>query len=196
MSLNSGPYLTARQGTAICAAVGLAAACFLLAPRVEAQPAAASAEKKPAAVAPAPAAEPTPSHLAAARELVVASGMSRSFDAVIPELASQLTATYTQTRPELAPDLKSVLKEIQPDFAKATDEMVDKAAHIFAQLLTEPEIKAAVTFFTSPAGKKYVQSQPFFFDEVVNAMQDWHRKIATQLMARVRAELKKKGHTL
>lgn len=126
----------------------------------------------------------------------MASGMARSFDAAIPQLIDQLNTTYTQTRPDLASDLGIVLKQIAPEFAKDTDEMVNTAAHIFARLLSEPEIKAAVAFFTSPAGKKYVQMQPYFFDAVVNAMQDWHQRISVQLFARVRAELKKKGDTL
>ncbi len=126
----------------------------------------------------------------------MASGMSRSFNAAIPQMMAKLTATYTQTRPDLAPDLKIVLEQIRPEFEKDTDQMVDKAAHIYAGLLTEPEIKAAVAFFASDAGKKYVQTQPYFFDDVINAMQDWHQKISAQLMTRVRAELKKKGHTL
>ncbi|MHB8885575.1 MAG: DUF2059 domain-containing protein [Methylovirgula sp.] len=196
MSSNSKHYSTARHWIAACAAMGLAAAFLLPAVQIEAQPAPSSAAKKPAAAAPAPAAELTPSHLAAARELVLASGMSRSFDAAIPQLIKRLTETYTQTRPDLAPDLKIVLKDMQPEFTKDTDQMVDKAAHILAGLLSEPDIKVAVAFFSSPAGKKYVQAQPYFFDDVINAMQDWHQQVATHLMTRVRAELKKKGHTL
>ena len=196
MFASSERFSTARPRTARQAAVLLAAAgFFLLVPVAQAQQT-PPASKAPAAVAPAGTAEPTPSHLAAARELVVVSGMSRSFDAAIPQLMKQLSVTYTQTHPELAPDLGIVLKQLQPEFAKDTDEMVDKAAHIFARLLTEQEIKAAVAFFTSPAGKKYVQTQPYFFDDVVNAMQDWHQRISAQLISRVRAELKKKGHTL
>lgn len=195
MSSSFEHHSTARHWTAGSAAVCLAAAFLFLAPSVQAQT--TPAAKAPAGVAaPAAVAEPSPSHLAAARELVVASGMSRSFDAAIPQLIHRLTSTYTQTRPDLEPDLDVVLKQMQPEFAKHTDEMVDKAAHIYARLLNEQEVKAAIAFFSSPAGKKYVQTQPYFFDDVVNAMQDWHQRISVQLMERVKIEMKKKGHTL
>ncbi len=46
---------------------------------------------------------------------------------------------------------------LKPEFAKRTDELVDKAAHIYAKLLTEQEIRAAIAFFTSDAGKKYIE---------------------------------------
>ncbi|MGB8277381.1 MAG: DUF2059 domain-containing protein [Methylovirgula sp.] len=167
------------------------ASLLILAPFAQAQ-----TPPSAATVAPPAAAEPSPSHLAAARELVVVSGMSRSFNAAIPQMLSQFSTTFTQTRPELAPDLAAVLKQIEPEFAKDVDDMVDKAAHIYARLLTEQEIKTAVAFFTSPGGKKYVETQPYFFNDVVNAMQDWHQKISSEMVTRVRAELKKKGHTL
>ncbi len=122
--------------------------------------------------------------------------MSRSFNAAIPELMRQLTTTLSQTRPEVMPDLHAVLDEIKPMFSKDIDQMTDKAAHIYARLLTEDEIKAAIAFFTSEHGKKYVQAEPVFFNAVINAMQDWHQQISSELMTRVRAEMKKKGHTL
>jgi uncharacterized protein len=166
------------------------------APAPTASPSAAPAAKPSAApVTPVPA-EPSASKLAAARQLVVVSGMSRSFDAAIPQMLHQLSLTMAQTRPELAPDLDAVLKNLRPYFANDVDQMIDKAAHIYAALLSEDDIKAAVVFFTSDAGKKYVHAEPFFFNQVINAMQDWHQRISTEMMTRVRAEMKKKGHTL
>jgi hypothetical protein len=140
--------------------------------------------------------EPTASHLSAARELVVASGMSRSFAALVPQTMERLTITFTQTRPELAPDLSAVLAELRPEFDKRADQMIDTAARIFSRLMSEADIKAADAFFESQAGKKYVETQPALFNEVVNAMQDWQQTLAQDLVARVREEMKKKGHEM
>ena len=159
----------------------------------------APAQQRPAKQAPAAqqsAAEPSASHLAAARELVVVSGMSRSFAGVLPTTMQRLTNTFTQTRPELAPDLAAVLVEIKPEFDKRTDQMIDTAAHIFVRLMTEQEVTTAVAFFKSDVGKKYVQVQPIFFNEVINAMQDWQQQMSQDMVARVREEMKKKGHDL
>jgi hypothetical protein len=141
-------------------------------------------------------AEPTASHLAAARELVVASGMSRSFAGIVPQIMERLFATFAQTRPELAQDLNSVLAELRPEFDKRADQMTDTAALIFARLMSEADIKAADVFFESPAGKKYVETQPAFFTEVMHAMQDWQQTLAQDLLARVRENMKKKGHEM
>lgn len=140
--------------------------------------------------------EPTATHLAAARELVIASGMSRSFSALVPQTMERLAATFIQTRPELAPDLNAVLAELKPVFEKRTDKIIDAAARIFARLMSETEIKAADTFFESAAGKKYVEVEPAFFNEVVNAMQDWQQTLSQDLLASVREAMKKKGHEM
>lgn len=140
--------------------------------------------------------EPSAAHLAAARQLVVVSGMSRSFAAAVPQTMQHLSSTFTQTRPELTQDLTIVLTQLKPDFDKRADQMIDVAAHIFAKLMSEADIKATDAFFESAAGKKYVETQPAFFNDVVNAMQDWQQKLAQDMVTRVREEMKKKGHDM
>ena len=138
----------------------------------------------------------SPSHLAAARALVIACGMSRSFKVIVPQFMGQIGSSLTQTRPELRNDLNAVLTELKPEFDKQVDEMIDIAARIYVKQMSEQDLKAAVAFFESPAGRQYVETQPAFLTEVVTAMQGWEGKISTDLMARVRAEMKKKGHEI
>ena len=139
---------------------------------------------------------PNPAHLGAARALVIACGMSRSFSIIIPQFMDQIAQSLTQTRPEIARDLNAVLKQLKPEFDHQADEMVDIAAQIYVKQLSEQDLEAADAFFESPAGKKYVETQPAFLTEVVTAMQGWQGKISTDMMTRVRAEMKKKGHEL
>jgi uncharacterized protein len=167
--------------------VGLAILCAVLLPLD-----AAFAQSTTVPVAP----EPSAAHLAAARQLVVVSGMSRSFAAAVPQTMEHLGSTFTQTRPELTQDLTAVLAQLKPDFDKRADQMIDVAAHIFARLMSEADIKAANAFFESAAGKKYVETQPAFFNDVVNAMQDWQQKLAQDMVTRAREEMKKKGHDM
>jgi hypothetical protein len=138
----------------------------------------------------------SPSHLAAARALVIACGMSRSFKVIVPQFMDQIGSSLTQTRPELRNDLNAVLTELKPEFDKQVDEMIDIAAQIYVKQMSEQDLKAAVAFFESPAGRQYVETQPAFLTEVVTAMQGWQGKVSTDLMARVRAEMKKKGHEI
>jgi len=162
-------------------------------------PAFAAGEKAAAQQPPGAQASPAPSsdtHLSTARALVVASGMSRSFSIIIPQFMDQIGTALTQTRPELIRDLNTVLADLKPEFDKQADEMVEIAAQIYVKQMSEPDLKAAVAFFESPAGKKYVDTQPTYLTDVVTAMQGWQSKISSDMMARVRLEMKKKGHEI
>ena len=171
---------------------------FLLAPLVAASGSSAqqAAPNTPPGQTGAAPAAPSPSHLAVARVLVVACGMSRSFSNIIPQYMDQIGSSLTQTRPELIHDLSAVLTGLKPEFDRQADEMVDIAAQVFVKQMSEQDLKAAVAFFESPAGKKYVETQPAFLTEVVTAMQGWQGKISTDMMTRVREEMKKKGHEI
>jgi hypothetical protein len=178
-----------------CVAMTLA---MMLAPPLgagESQAQKAAPAKPAVQTGPGPAA-PGPSSLAAARALVVASGMSRSFSIVIPQFMDQIAQSLVQTRPEIAKDLEAVLIELKPEFDRQADEMIDTAARIYVRQMSEPDLAAAGAFFESPAGKKYVETQPAFLREAVTAMQAWQGKISADMMTRVREEMKKKGHEI
>ena len=142
------------------------------------------------------AAAPTPEHIAKARQLILATGISRSFEIIIPEFMDQIGITLTQARPDLVHDMNIVLTNLKSEFDQQSNEMVDQSARIYATLLSEKEIDAILAFFNSEAGRKYVGAQPLFLNQLVSGMQAWQQKISINMMARVREEMKKKGHDL
>jgi hypothetical protein len=156
------------------------------------------AEPAPAVAPPRPPAPEVrgPDEAALARTLVVATGISRSFALQIPQFMDQIGTHLARTRPELVADLNLVVSELKPEFTRQADEIVEIAAQIYAKHIPREDLQAAVTFFTSAAGRKYVEAQPAILTEVVTAMQGWQGKLSTDMMARVRAEMKKKGHEL
>ena len=89
-----------------------------------------------------------------------------------------------------------MFEALRPEFEKQADEMTDIAGQIFAKHMSEADLTAAVAFFGSPAGKQYVAAQPAILSDLVTAMQGWQGKISTNMMTRVREEMKKKGHDI
>ena len=156
----------------------------------------AAAQTTPPPAAPEAGAEPTAAHIEAARQLIIATGISRSFQIIIPELMDQIGGTVTQTRPDLTNDLVATLGALRPEFDKQADEMIDLSARIYAHLLSEEEVRTVLAFFKSEAGNKYVNAQPLFLNELVAGIQAWQQKISVNMMTRVRQEMKKKGHDL
>lgn len=175
----------------LAALVGLALAAPCL-------PALAQA-KKPAAPMPAantPAGPTyTANHLALAREVMLSSGIARSFDSIIPSFAEQIRKQAV-TRPEIQKDLDDVLAKLQPEMELQKQRMIDIAARTYASKLTEAELSDIAAFFRSPAGKRYVETQPVLLDEMVHAMQGWTEEVSEYIMIRVRAEMGKRGHQL
>ncbi len=138
----------------------------------------------------------SPSHLEVAREVLVGSGISRSFDAIAPQFAEQVRQTFAATRPEITKDLDEVLKALKPELDKQRDDLTAATARLFAARLSEAELREIAKFFASPAGKRYVEVQPVVLDGMFNEMQAWSQRLSEFIVTRVREEMKKKGHTL
>lgn len=168
-------------GVIIAAASGAVQAQNAPAPAVPAAPAAPSQPEPPA------------STVAAAHDLVIASGMARSFAPMVPQLTDQIIPMLTRTRPELKANLTDVLKGLEPEFNKKGEDMIDVAARIYARNMNEQELTDAAAFFNSAVGKKYVEVQPLMLDQLVVAMQSWTQELSSYMMQRVHEEMKKKG---
>ena len=69
-------------------------------------------------------------------------------------------------------------------------------ALLYATHFTEPELKAILVFYQSPVGKKLLVEQPTVVDASMRFAQDWANKLSDQVIAKMREELKKRGHNL
>ena len=132
-----------------------------------------------------------------ARELVLLAGIDRGYQGFVPEMLRELNGNITRTRPELLADMNAVMTSvIVPEFMKRTQDMTDQAARIVASSMTDDELKETVTFLKTPGGKKYIEMQPQVMNGVVSSLDAWNRQLSVEMMVRVRAEMKKKGHDL
>ncbi len=172
--------------------VGLALALTFLA----ISPVSAQQPAAPAAPAAAADANLTPSHLAAARQLIEVSGASRSFDSVLPSITEQVRQTFSRQRPELLKDLQESMDAIMPQVQAQREDILATAARVYASKMTEAELKESVAFFSSPTGQKYVTSQPVIFDELFTEMQNWMAKVSDFTVDQLRVEMKKRGHDI
>ncbi len=137
--------------------------------------------------------EPSPAAIDAARAVINGSGMTRSFDGVVPQMLAELERNVTATRPELKDSLHATLVALEPEFAKTEQGVIDGAARILAKYMNEQELKDTAAFFASASGKKYVEAQPLAFNDIIGVVQTWRERLSTDVLARARAEMKKKG---
>lgn len=140
-------------------------------------------------------AQVTDSHLAAARLVITDSGMARSFDALLPEVQNAMRRQLL-TKPALSKDLDEVFEVLEPEMQLQRRAMVNTAARILAERLTEEELVTIAAFFATPAGKRYVETQPIVLDDMMLAMRSWQQDVAEYIQVRVRAEMQQRGHQM
>jgi hypothetical protein len=186
------PHLFSRRLGAVLVALCLAA----FAPALAQQPAAPPAAKPASPALNAANPQPTTQQMSLARDVVLYSGIARSFEGVVPQYLNQIGSSLTRTRPDLIRDLNVVMEQVKPEFDKRVDEMVDNAARIYAARLNEQQLKEAAAFFKSPAGVAYVQAQPALMNDLFPAMQSWQKQMSEDMVTRIRSEMKKKGHDI
>ena len=53
-----------------------------------------------------------------------------------------------------------------------------------------------LAFYKSPLGKKMLDEQPKVVDASMTFAQNWANKLSDEVIAKMRAEMKKRGHAL
>jgi hypothetical protein len=140
-------------------------------------------------------AQPAASHLAAAREVAISSGLTGAFDAMTEPLLNQLQQMNV-TRPEIRQDLDQVVALIRPEVEQKKQELIDSTAKILASRMSEAELKDIGTFYKSAVGQKWVQAQPGVLDAIVQDMSIWTQRTSEFILSRAREEMGKRGHGL
>lgn len=149
-----------------------------------------------AAGSPAFAQAPAPDQLNAAREVIELSGAASSLKDIVPIFFDEAKQTFTRTRPEIAKDLDESLKAIAPEFEQRRDQLMTEIALVYAQRFTAQELTEIKAFYETPTGKKLVQNLPPILQESYQKTQIWSQKMSQDIVSRLRAEMKKRGHDI
>jgi hypothetical protein len=160
---------------------------------VLAQQAAPAQAQQPAAPATPPPPPVPPAQLALARQVMVASGVTESFEPIAGNIALQLLRAYTQKRPANAKDFEDILLGMKPELDAKKNDLINKAAEAYARQIDEGSLKAILAFFQSPAGMKYKSALPQVLNEVSAVTDSWTKEVATQMGEHVVEEMKKRG---
>jgi uncharacterized protein len=151
-----------------------------------------AAETAPAA-APAAPAPPSPAALAAADQILANMGVKETLAVTVPSMMAELERNITTTHPDIRDSVRATLKAIQPDFDKSAQETYEKAEALLTVDMTEKELTDVAAFFASPSGKKFLVTEPVFFQQLGGIVDPWRSKLSTDIVTRARDEMKKKG---
>jgi uncharacterized protein len=142
------------------------------------------------------AAQPSAAAVALARDVVEAKGALNMFDSVINGVIEYHKTVLLESNPNLQKDLSDVSTRLAAEFAPRRTNLQTEIARAYASRFTEAELKEILAFYKTPLGKKLIVEEPKGVDEATKRVDEWAAKFAEEVLVRMRAEMKKKGHNL
>lgn len=140
--------------------------------------------------------QPSAAAISSAKELISITGATTLFSPLIAGVVEQAKVLFLQQNPALSKDLNEIATRMRADLQPRFTELTDEVARLYAQNFTEQELKEILAFYKTPAGKKLLTAQPQVVDASMKFAQDWANKLSDQVIAKMRDELKKRGHAL
>lgn len=140
--------------------------------------------------------QPSAAAISSAKELISITGATTLFSPLIAGVVEQAKVLFLQQNPALSKDLNEIATRMRADLQPRFTELTDEVARLYAQNFTEQELKDILAFYKTPAGKKLLTAQPQVVDASMKFAQDWANKLSDQVIAKMRDELKKRGHAL
>jgi hypothetical protein len=139
--------------------------------------------------------QPSAAAVALAVQILEVKGAYAAFDPVVDGVIRFTKGTFLQINPNLSRDLDAVAAQVTQESAGKRQEARTEVARAYASQFTEQELKDALAFYKSPLGKKIIDGEPKAFDEINKRMEAWSEKFAAEVNTKMRAEMRKKGHT-
>jgi hypothetical protein len=140
--------------------------------------------------------QPSPAALLLAKQIIEIKGVKTMFDPVVRGVVEKAKDVFMQTNFMWAKDLNEVAVIVHKDYDHRASELVDETARIYAGHFTEAELKSILTFYQSPLGQKMIVEEPKAMDESMTSAATWADQLSTEVMAKMRVEMKKRGHDM
>ncbi len=139
---------------------------------------------------------PSATALAIAKELIELKGATKIYDPIISGVIEYHKNLLIQTNPNLVRDLNEVAQKLRTEMAPRRTELQNEVVKVYAQHFTEQELKDALAFYKTPLGKKLITEEPKVLEDSMKRADQWSSKFAEEVVAKMRAEMKKKGHNV
>jgi hypothetical protein len=140
--------------------------------------------------------QPTPQAIETARQIIALKGGDAIFKPLIPGVIEQGKSMFEQQNPMLGKDLREVANRLRTEYEPRMAEVNTEVAKVYASHFTEKDLQDLLAFYQSPLGRKVVTEEPKALDQSMAFAQAWSRKFSDEVVAKIRAEMKKLGHDI
>lgn len=140
--------------------------------------------------------QPSAAAILTAKDIINTTGATTLFTPLIAGVVEQAKLLLLQQNPNLSKVLTEIADKMRADLAPRFDEIGNQLANLYATSFTEQELKDLLAFYKSPLGKKLLIEQPKIADASLRFAQNWANALSDEVIAKMREELKKRGHPL
>jgi len=137
--------------------------------------------------------QPSPAAILAAKQILDIKNIQDVFRPIIRGVVIKARDTFLQTNFMWQRDLDEISVNFEKQYDPRVSELVDAAARIYASHFTEQELRDMLAFYQSPLGRKMVAEEPKVLDESMINAGKWADNFSQEVMAGMRAEMKKRG---
>ena len=145
---------------------------------------------------PAAAANPSPASILIAKQIVELKGVTAMYAPLVRGVVEKVKNQFMQTNFMWGKDLNEIAANLEKDYAPRVSQLVDAAARIYAEHFSEAELKELLVFYQSPTGRKMVVEEPKILDDSMNHAGQWGDTLSEEVIVKMRAEMKKRGHDI
>jgi hypothetical protein len=145
---------------------------------------------------PAAAQTPSPGALLIAKQIVKLKGVDSIMDPIARGVVEKVKNVVMQTNFMFQKDINEITDQLHKEFDGRSGELVDAAAGLYASRFTEPELKQILEFYQSPVGQKMIVEEPKIVDDALRQADGWANNLSIDIMAKMRSEMKKRGHDI
>jgi uncharacterized protein len=141
-------------------------------------------------------ARPSPNALLIAKQIIQLKGVNNIMDPISGGVVEKVKESVMQTNFMFQKDINEITVQLHKEFDGRSSELIDHTAELYASRFTEPELKQILTYYQSPLGQKMLVEEPKILDESLQQANGWADKLSGDIMTRMRAEMKKRGHDI
>src|SRR6201982_3412178 len=140
--------------------------------------------------------QPSQAPVQLAKQILETKHADNIFDPLIRGVVVKTRDFFMQTNFMWGKDLNEVADNLMKQYSARSGELLNDAARIYASHFTEAELKQLLTFYQSPLGQKVLTEEPKTADESMAMAGSWADKLSEEVISKMRAEMKKRGHDM
>jgi uncharacterized protein len=145
---------------------------------------------------PAAAQTPSPGAMLIAKQIVQLKGVESIMGPIARGVVEKVKNSVMQTNFMFQKDIDEITGQLHKEFDGRSAELVDATARNYALRFSEPELKQILTFYQSSVGQKMIVQEPQIIDESLKQADGWADNLSVDVMAKLRSEMKKRGHDI